>query len=171
MRTLFLFLHLALCAVPGLTLAQSAASPEEMEERGGLIHKSGDNHPYSGLVQDLHASGKSRLEARYESGRLVSSKLWYESGQLAEEVAVVQDAWTIKRYAENGRMEEQTVARFRDGRKVSEQTRLWDEAGVLRTEAGFQGGKLQGPLKEYAPDGSLVRDEVYDRGKLVQKNK
>jgi len=171
MRALFLLLQLAMCAVPSLILAQGAASPEEMEERDGLIHRSGESQPFTGLVQDLHASGKPRLEARYEAGRLLSSKLWYESGQLAEEVAVVQDTWTIKRFAENGRMEEETVARFRDGRKFSEQTKLWDESGVLRTEAGFQGGKLQGPLKEYAPDGSLVRDEVYDRGKLVQKNK
>ncbi|GFK94146.1 hypothetical protein NNJEOMEG_01985 [Fundidesulfovibrio magnetotacticus] len=171
MRVLFLLLLLAFTAVPARSMDQPSVSPEEMEERGGLIHKAGDNAPFTGLVRDLHASGKPRLEARYEAGRLAWSRLWYESGQLAEEVAVAQDTWTIKRYAENGRIEEETVARFRDGRKFSEQSRLWDESGVLRTEAGFQGGKLQGPLKEYAPDGALVRDEVYEQGKLVRKNK
>lgn len=152
-------------------LAQGAASPEEMEERGGLIYKTGDKTPYTGLVQDFHQSGKVRLEARYSSGKLNASKVWYENGQLAEQVDVSADTWSIKRFGEGGRLEEQTVATFQNGRKVSEQSRLWDETGQLRTEAGFQAGKLHGPLKEYDAAGVVVRDEVYDQGKLVKKNK
>ncbi|WP_156920980.1 toxin-antitoxin system YwqK family antitoxin [Fundidesulfovibrio putealis] len=152
-------------------LAQGAASPEEMEERGGLIYKAGDKTPYTGMVQDLHQSGKVRLEARYAAGKLNASKVWYENGQLAEQVDVTADTWSIKRFGESGRLEEQTVATFQNGRKVSEQSRLWDEAGQLRTEAGFQAGKLHGPLKEYDASGAVVRDEVYDQGKLVKKNK
>jgi len=156
---------------PLVLTAQSAASPEEMEEHGGLLHKSGDKVPYTGLVQDFHQSGKTRLEARYEAGKLVSSKVWYENGQLAEEVSASPDNWAIRRYGENGRLEEETLARFKDGRKVSEQAKVWYENGQLRTEAGFLAGKLHGLLKEYDPSGVLVRDELYEQGKLVRKIK
>ena len=155
----------------GAATAQSAASPEEMEERGGLIYRSGEQAPYSGLVQDLHQSGQARLEAVYEAGKLRSSKVWYENGQMAEQVDVAADTWTIRRFGEGGRLEEQTLATFRNGRKISEQSRLWDESGQLRTEAGFQSGKLHGALKEYDASGAVVRDELYDQGKLVKKNK
>lgn len=165
-----LILALALASAAPV-LAQGAASPEEMEERGGLIYKAGDKTPYTGLVQDFHQSGKVRLEARYQAGKLSSSKVWYENGQMAEQVDVTADTWSIKRFGEGGRLEEQTVAIFQNGRKVSEQSKLWDEAGQLRTEAGFQAGKLHGPLKEYDASGAVVRDEVYDQGKLVKKNK
>lgn len=182
MRTLSVVLSLVLLlalalARPSALLAQTIAlgqnsvSPEELEESGGLVRKAGDKSPYTGLVQDYHRSGSLRLEARYEAGRLVSSKVWYENGQLAEEVSVASDTWTIQRYGETGKLEERTVARFEGGRKVSEQTRLWDENGQLRTEAGFEMGKLQGPLKEYDASGQLVRDELYDKGKLIKKNK
>lgn len=172
MRTALIVLLLALSlARPIASPAQNAASPEELEERGGLVHKAGDPAPYSGIVQDYHHSGKPRLEARYEAGKLVSSKVWYENGQLAEEVNVTQDAWSIRRFSENGALEEETLAKFQNGRKVSEQSKVWYENGQLRTEAGFSAGKLQGPLKEYDQSGALIRDEVYDQGKLVKKNK
>ncbi|WP_243438603.1 toxin-antitoxin system YwqK family antitoxin [Fundidesulfovibrio soli] len=173
MRILFAVL-LAIAAVGwslSVAVAQSGASPYEMEERGGLVYRSGESAPYTGLVQDLHQSGQPRLEAHYQGGKLASSKLWYEGGQLAEEVAVAADTWTIRRYQENGRLEEETVAVFRGGRKFSERARLWDEDGKLRSEVGFQGGKLQGPLREFDASGKLVRDEVYDQGVLTQKNK
>jgi len=165
-----LILGLALASAAPV-LAQGAASPEEMEERGGLVYKAGDKIPFTGLVQDFHQSGKVRLEARYAAGKLNASKVWYENGQLAEQVDVSADTWSIKRFGEGGRLEEQTVAIFQNGRKVSEQSKLWDESGQLRTEAGFQAGKLHGPLKEYDAAGAVVRDEVYDQGKLVKKNK
>jgi len=79
--------------------------------------------------------------------------------------------WTIRRFTENGRLEEETVAAFEGGRKVSEQSRMWDEAGRLRGEAGFKAGKLHGPLKEYDASGALTRDELYEQGKLIRKNK
>ena len=172
MRIALIVLLLALTlAGPQPATAQRSASPEEMEERGGLVHKAGDPAPFSGIVQDYHQSGKPRLEARYEAGKLTSSKVWYENGQLAEEVGVTQDAWSIRRFSENGALEEETQAKFQDGRKVSEQAKVWYENGQLRTEAGFASGKLQGPLREYDPSGVLVRDEVYDQGRLVKKNK
>ncbi|MFP5238779.1 MAG: hypothetical protein ACLGQW_03020, partial [Acidobacteriota bacterium] len=90
MRTLFSVL-LAVTALGwslAVAVAQSGASPEEMEERGGLVYKSGESAPYTGLVQDLHQSGKPRLEAHYQAGKLADSRLWYEGGQLAEEVTV-----------------------------------------------------------------------------------
>lgn len=172
MRTFLTALLLALALIrPAVHAAQPAASPEEMEERGGLVHRSGDSAPFTGNVQDLHQSGKPRLEAVYSGGRLISSKVWYESGQIAEEVQVSADTWTIRRYGESGRLEEETVAVFQGGRKVSERTKLWGESGHVRTEAGFKGGKLHGPLKEYDDSGQLVRDEVYEQGKLVKKLK
>jgi len=172
MRILLAALILALAlARPPVAPAQGYASPEQMEERGGLIFKSGDQTPYTGTVEDFHQSGKPRLEARYEDGKLASSTVWYENGQMAEHVSAALDTWTIRRYGETGRLEEETVARFQNGHKVSEQTRLWDEDGTLRTEAGFEKGKLQGPLKEYDPSGALVRDELYEQGKLVKKTK
>jgi len=171
MRTALIVLVLALALTGRASLAQNASSPEEMEEHEGLVHKSGDSSPYSGIVQDYHQSGKPRLEARYDAGRLVSSKVWYENGQLAEEVNVSQDAWSIRRYSENGILEEETLARFQGGRKVSEQAKVWYENGQLKTEAGFSLGKLHGPLREYDPSGVLVRDELYEQGKLVKKNK
>lgn len=165
------FLLCLALARPQVCVAQSPASPEEMEEHGGLIHKAGDKAPYTGLVQDYHQSGKTRLEALYDAGKLVSSKVWYENGQLAEEVSASPDNWTIRRYGENGRLEEETLARFKDGRKISEQSKVWYDNGQLRTEAGFLAGKLHGPLKEYDPSGVLVRDELYEQGKLVKKTK
>jgi len=171
MRTALIVLVLALALTGRASLAQNTSSPEEMEEHEGLIHKSGDPSAYSGIVQDYHQSGKPRLEARYEAGKLVSSKVWYENGQLAEEVSASQEAWSIRRYSENGILEEETLARFQGGRKVSEQAKVWYENGQLRTEAGFSLGKLQGPLKEYDPSGTLIRDELYEQGKLVKKNK
>ena len=89
MRTFFTALVLLLTLVHPLALvAQNAASPEEMEERAGLVYKSGDQKPYTGLVLDYHQSGKTRLEAHYTAGKLISSKLWYENGRTAEEVSV-----------------------------------------------------------------------------------
>lgn len=173
MRILFAVL-LALAAVGcslTVAVAQSGASPEEMEERDGLVYKSGENAPYTGLVQDLHQSGQPRLEAHYQGGKLADSKLWYEGGQIAEEVTVAGDTWTIRRYQENGRLEEETVAVFRGGKKFSERSRIWDEDGKLRSEVSSQGGKLQGPLRQFDASGRLVRDEVYEQGVLTQKNK
>jgi antitoxin component YwqK of YwqJK toxin-antitoxin module len=146
-------------------------SPEDLEERGGLFYRSGDNSPYSGQVRDLHESGTPRLEAFYRVGRLESSKVWYENGKLAEEVSVSGDNWLIRRFSEDGRLEEETTAKFKNGRKVSEQSKRWHENGQLKSEAGFENGKLQGPLKEYSPDGTLLRDEVYDQGQLTKKAK
>lgn len=154
-----------------LAQAPPAFPPEHMEERGGLIYKSGDKTPFTGLVRDFHQSGKPRLEAQYSAGMLASSKVWYSTGQIAEEVTVSAGAWTIKRFSEAGRLEEETLASFENGRRVSEQSRMWDETGKLRNEVGFKGGKLHGPQKEYDATGALVRDEVYDQGKLVRKNK
>ncbi|MFZ5425582.1 MAG: toxin-antitoxin system YwqK family antitoxin [Thermodesulfobacteriota bacterium] len=174
MRNLLLsiFLALILSALPpGAVRAGLTASPEEMEERAGVIHKSGDPSPFTGVVKDLHQSGAPRLEAVYAGGKLVTSKVWYENGQLAEEVFVSSDAWTIRRYGESGRLEEETMATFRGGRKVSEHTKLWSEQGKLKTEAGFMAGKLHGPLKEYDDAGVLIRDEIYEQGKLVKKIK
>lgn len=161
---------LALCR-PAAAAAQAAASPEQMEERGGLVHKMGEQAPYTGIVRDLHQSGKSRLEASYAAGRLVESKVWYENGQMAEEVFVSGEAWNIRRFAENGRLEEEILARFSGGKKISEQTRVWDESGQIRTEFSIAGGKLHGVLKEYDASGLVVREEVYEQGKLVKKTK
>jgi antitoxin component YwqK of YwqJK toxin-antitoxin module len=176
MRTIPTVLILALTlamslAKPSAATAQDTASPEQMEERGGLVFKSSEQPPFTGTVQDFHQSGKPRLEARYEAGKLVSSTVWYDNGQVAEQVSVVSDTWTIRRFGDTGRLEEETVARFQDGHKVSEETKRWDEDGRLRTEAGFEKGKLQGPLKEYDASGNLTRDEVYEQGKLVKKIK
>jgi len=170
LRALVLALTLAV-HLPDAVHASQTASPEEMEEHSGLIHKSGDAAPFTGTVKDFHHSGAPRLEAVYNEGKLVSSKVWYENGQLAEEVSIASDTWTIRRFGETGRLEEETVATFRAGRKVSEHTKLWNEQGKLRTEAGFMAGKLHGPLKEYDESGVLVRDEIYDQGKLVKKIK
>ena len=156
-------------AGPGF--AQAQVKPEELQERGGLFYRNGDAQPYSGPVREQHESGKPRLEAGYQDGRLTSSKVWYESGTLAEEVVVAADTWTIKRYGEDGRIEEETVAEFRNGRKIAERSKLWHESGKLRIEAGFEGGKLSGPLREYDEHGVLIRDERYEKGVLVQKTK
>ena len=151
--------------------AQAVSTPEDLEERGGLIYKSGEKTPFSGLARDFHENGKPRLEANYQTGKLLGSKVWYSTGTLAEEVAVTADQWTIRRFTEEGRLEEETVAQFSGGRKTSERSKIWHDNGQLRTEAGFQGGKLDGTLREFAPDGTLLRDEVYDRGKLLKKVK
>ena len=171
MRCLLIALLVILCAGPHFAMAAPDASPEDMVEQNGLIHKAGEAAPFTGMVRDYHQSGKPRLEARYEAGKLVSSTVWYASGQKAEEVSVASDAWTIRRFGETGRLEQETVAHFKDGHKVSEQTKRWDESGMLRTEAGFEKGKLQGELREYSPAGQLLRDEVYDQGVLVKKLK
>uniref|UniRef100_A0A7C4AHK5 Toxin-antitoxin system YwqK family antitoxin n=1 Tax=Fundidesulfovibrio putealis TaxID=270496 RepID=A0A7C4AHK5_9BACT len=170
-KLLALLLAAGVLAASLTALSQAAVSSEDMEERAGLLYKSGDSTPYTGAVRDLHQSGKPRLEAHYQAGKLTSSRIWYENGQLAEEVSVSQDTWTIRRFSENGRLEDEIVARFQGGRKVSEQSRMWHDNGKLRSEAGFQAGKLHGPLREYDPNGVLVRDEVYEQGKLVKKNK
>lgn len=172
MRAILTVLLLVLALMRSLVCpAENMASPEQMEEHDGIVRKSGDTSPYTGLVQDYHQSGKPRLEARYDAGKLVSSKVWYENGQLAEAVTVSGDTWTIRRYGEAGRLEEETVAQFRDGHKVSELAKVWYENGQLKTEAGFASGKLQGTLKEYDPSGALVRHEVYEQGTLVKKTK
>lgn len=155
----------------GAAKAQDAAKPEELQERGGAFFRNGDAQPFTGPVREQHETGKPRLEANYQNGKLVSSKVWYESGVLAEDVVVADEVWTIKRYGENGNIEEETVAQFRNGRKISERSKLWYESGKLRMEAGFEGGKLAGPLKEYDERGGLIRDELYQKGVLVQKVK
>jgi len=171
MRRLLLALLLILCTGARLAAAPPDASPEDMVEQNGLIYKAGDQTPFTGTVRDYHQSGKPRLEARYEAGKLVSSTVWYATGQKAEEVSVASDTWTIHRFGETGKMEQEIVARFKDGHKISEQTKRWDEQGTLRSEAGFEKGKLQGELKEYSPSGTLERDEIYDQGALVKKLK
>lgn len=158
--------------LPGIEArCQTVVAPEDIQERDGLFYRGGDAQPFTGMVRDLHESGKPRLEAQYQAGKLASSKVWYESGQQAEDVSANGEVWTIKRYDEKGRLEEETVATFRNGRKISERSRLWHETGKLRIEAGFEGGKLSGPLREYDENGVLVRDEIYDQGKLVKKAK
>lgn len=152
-------------------LAQASIATEDLEERAGLLFKSGENTPFTGLARDFHENGTPRLEANYQGGRLLGSKVWYGNGKLAEEVSVTADQWTIRRFTEEGCLEEETVAQFSGGRKISEKSKIWYDNGLLRTEAGFQGGKLDGTLKEYAQDGTLLRDEVYDRGKLLKKVK
>jgi len=171
MRCLLIALFVVFCIGPHLAAAAPDASPEDMVDQNGLMHKAGEAAPFTGMVRDFHPSGKPRLEARYEAGKLVSSTVWYASGQKAEEVSVASDTWTIRRFGETGRLEQETVAHFKDGHKVSEQTKRWDESGTLRTETGFENGKLQGELKEYSPAGALVRDEIYNQGVLVKKLK
>lgn len=148
-----------------------AVAPENIQERGGVCYRTGDSAPYTGLVRDHHESGKPRLEARYEAGRLESSRVWYENGRLAEEVNVSGDTWVVRRYSDEGRLEEETRAQVRGGRKVSERSTVWYENGNIHIEAGFANGKLHGPLKEYTPEGGLVRDETYDNGVMVKKAK
>lgn len=156
---------------PSVLHAQSASAPEDLEERAGLLYKSGESAPFTGFARDFHESGKPRLEATYQGGRLLGSKVWYANGKLAEEVTVSAEQWTIRRFAEDGNLEEDTVAQFTGGRKTAEKSKIWYDNGQLRTEAGFQDGKLDGTLREYSPDGTLLRDEVYDRGKLLKKVK
>ena len=166
---------MGLCLPSHPALAQGSqvqsASPEDIQERGGVCYRTGESVPYTGMVRDTHESGKPRLEARYQAGRLVESHVWYANGQMAEEVRVTGDVWVIRRFSEDGRIEEETSAQFRNGRKVSERSTIWHENGQMRIEAGFENGKLHGPLKEYESDGTLLRDEVYDNGVMIKKNK
>jgi len=168
---LLILLQALTLAAPSAATAQDTASPEQMEEHDGLVFKSGESTAFTGLVQDFHQSGHPRLEARYAAGKLTASTVWYETGQVAEQVTVASDTWTIRRFGETGLLEEETVAGFEDGHKVSEQTRRWDAQGRLRTEVGFLKGKLQGTLKEYDDSGALTRNEIYEQGNLVKKIK
>ncbi len=143
----------------------------EIIERDGMYYPKGDNTPFTGVLERRRRDGLPRLEERYENGRIIRMRQWHPNGKLAEETAVSGDTWTLRLWNEAGILEQETLVVVKDKKKVSESSKLWHENGQLKLEIHFAGEKLDGVVREYAEDGTLLKHEIYSQGKLIQKIK
>ncbi|WP_027182876.1 toxin-antitoxin system YwqK family antitoxin [Desulfovibrio inopinatus] len=143
----------------------------EIVERDGVYYKKGEETPFTGVLERRRKDGLPRLEERYEHGRIIRMRQWHPNGKLAEETAVSGDTWTLRLWNEDGILEQETNVVVKDKKKVSESSKLWHENGQLKLEIHFAGEKLDGVVREYAKDGTLIKHEIYSQGKLVTKIK
>ncbi|MBF0481678.1 MAG: hypothetical protein HQK81_07235 [Desulfovibrionaceae bacterium] len=165
------------CLAPVLPMAPLARAAErtaqsgQLVEKDGLYYVAGETAPFTGVVRDSDETGKPRVERRFAAGKTVAVRQWRQNGSLASETVIEASGLTRKLWYDNGNPEEQTQVVIERGEKVSEHSAMYYEDGKPRLEIGYRHEALQGALREYAPDGSLVRDETYDQGKLTRKSK
>jgi antitoxin component YwqK of YwqJK toxin-antitoxin module len=143
----------------------------QLVEKDDLFYLSGETAPFTGLAREFDENGKIRVERRLAAGKTVAFKQWYKNGGPSSETVISPAGLTRKLWFENGKPEEDTEVVIDRGVKVSEKSKLYYESGGLRLEIGYAREKLQGALKEYAPDGALLREETYDQGKMTRKAK
>ena len=171
--TVFLLCCLALVASapPGVLAAERTAQSGQLTEKNGLYFVSGESAPFTGVVRDYDQAGKARTERKFAAGKIVAVAQWYKDGKMAAETVISASGLTRKLWYENGNLEEETQIVSEQGEKVSEKSKMYYEDGKPRLEVEYLHEKLQGTLREYAPDGSLSRDETYDQGKMTRKSR
>jgi len=156
---------------PAASAAERTAQYGQLSEKDGLYFVSGESAPFTGVVRDSDETGKVRAERRFTAGKITAVTQWYKDGTKAAETVIAAKGLTRKLWYENGNLEEETVVVSEHGEKVSEQSKMYYEDGKPRLEIGYRHEKLQGALREYAPDGGLSRDETYEQGKMTHKSK
>ena len=95
--------------------------------------------PFTGIGYSVYENGNLSLLYKYQDGICDGLKLWYENGQIRQEIKYKED-------------------------KVDGIYRRWYENGQLKEEENYKEGKKDGLSKQWDEKGSLVKEENWKNG-------
>jgi antitoxin component YwqK of YwqJK toxin-antitoxin module len=94
------------------------ASPNLVEERGGIIYDRDSNQPFSGMIVDYYPDGRKKLQGNFENGKACGiHREWYENRQLK----------SMGNF-ENGKL---------DGKMIA-----WNKDGSIKFTKTYKNGRL-----------------------------
>ena len=159
--------HLASCSPAGPKAPAVSNSVDLVQNEDGLAYATGSSVPYSGEVIGYRAGqgvesvavyregrphglwqrfgSKNRLkrEERYESGSKVHERQWYDDGVLKFD------------------------AQMRDGVRFGRIQLWWPDGRLRRTSSIGSDFKMHGHALEYAEDGTVLTDAIFDHGTYI----
>jgi len=153
-----------LCAMmlfAAATVAHAQVRSTELEDREGVLFRTGSDAPFTGEVED-----PGELTGRVENGLRVGEWIWtYPSGRRQRRMLydekgqnTVSEGWH-----ENG--QRASLWNFKDGAPDGT-TRSWDRNGVLREERVWAGGRPNGAYRVWDQNGALLYSCTYQAGVL-----
>lgn len=140
------FLSIFVMTISGCN-TQSKINIESLIVREGVLFKSNETNPFTGVAFDIFSNGQKKLEYMIKNGRKNGSyKQWDESGNLLESGSYVNGTkdgqWTL--YRDNKKKHEiNYVNGIEDGRFIS-----WNENGDVIEEGYFKNGEKEGKWYE-----------------------
>ncbi len=148
--------------------SEGFTSVRDIETReDGLTYRLREKDPFTGLVVTRNREWQPRYLANYEDGKLHGPEMrWHENGRLRY-IYDYQHGEKVRHreWFENGNPK--IDAMMRDGVAYGKHTK-WFEDGRLRFSAYFVEDLLwDGPVKDYAEDGTLMWDAVFKKGHYV----
>lgn len=131
----------------------------------GLVRLRGESEPYSGVV--IHGDGRRAISffASYQDGKPNGPEIHYHENGRVRMILDFEDGEKIRhrQWFENGNRE--TDAMMRDGVAYGRHLR-WFEDGSIRFSAHFlEKLRWDGPVKDVAPDGTIMWDAIFKNGK------
>jgi antitoxin component YwqK of YwqJK toxin-antitoxin module len=140
----------------------------DTEKRGdGLVYEKKSPAPFSGeVIVFTHGTNRQSVETYWEGKPHGLWKRYWSGGRIKREQQWVHGSQTHQRqWYEDGTLKEDL--KMRDGLGHG-QIRIWWPDGRLRRIA-FVGNDLRphGHALEYAPDGTVLVDAIFDHGKYV----
>ena len=158
---------LASCSPPPPRETKESASIQLIKKEDGLAYAKDSGAPFSGEVvyfstklgrqavetyqngrphglwQRFWSNGKLKREERYELGSMVHERQWYEDG-------------VLKRDSE-----------MRNGAVVGRISLWWPDGRLRRTSLVGDNLRMHGHVLEYAEDGTILTDAIFDHGRYV----
>lgn len=142
----------------------------------GRLFYNESGEPYSGESK-VFQDGNNRLLASQviENGRIVSSTYYYRDSSVSAEHHLI---------TYDGRKKVSYTAYYKNGNKMKEfwdpmhtypelgYVKEWYEDGTLKSEYSWGPGYVvEGYVNLYDTDGTLIEQELYDKGQLIEKIK
>jgi hypothetical protein len=149
--------------------AKRVPSPKKVEVGpDGLARLIGETEPYSGAVMISDESGtRMRYFAQYQAGKLHGPEIrYFDDGSIRRQIDYQKGQKVYHReWFPNGNL--QRDATFVDGNAIGPH-RTFFEDGRVRWSGNFIENLLwQGHIIDYAEDGTLMWDAIFDKGKYV----
>ncbi len=140
---------------------------DQIEQRKGIYYEVGQATPFTGLVQDLYASGTKRFESNYKDGKRHGVETrWDANGKKTRE-------WNYK----DGKIHGVVTGWDKDGSKKSEvnykdgmihgMETQWHANGTKMSEVNYENWKKQGVETRWLANGTKMFEVSYKDGKKV----
>lgn len=149
--------------------ADRTAKASIVVEKGGdgLFHASGRNEPYTGEVIRYGSGGRRAAEEHYQNGKPDGVwRTWWGNDTLKSELTHRDGAPVFRRlWHENGSRREETALQ---GDSPVGLWMIWHPNGRIKRQMFLEpGSKKHGQVLEYAEDGTLLWDALYEHGKYL----
>ncbi|MBC7865013.1 MAG: hypothetical protein IAF38_18710 [Bacteroidia bacterium] len=146
----------------GKTKPNTCYTPEGKVEQGSYT----DNKKI-GKWQEFFCNGNMKSNIEFQNGRPDGYAIMYnETGKISEEGTWKNNRWVgnYKLYYESGNVQHEFTF-GPNGKRDGEQVYHWDDdKGTVMIKANMVGGKEQGTVTEFHPDGSVKKTVNYNNG-------